>query len=151
LHLCRRTIDLIRQQIITAAGRELEYRQHQVQPRGHAIECRINAKDPFHDFRPSPGRINTLNIPSGLGVRVDTHIYAGYEIPPYYDSLIAKLIVLGPTRDLAVRRLQRALAEFIVEGIHTTIPFHQQVVQSQPFMEGNYDTSFVENFSVKEE
>jgi len=144
-------IDLIMEQIRTASGGELKTRQNQVVPRGHAIECRINAEDPRHNFRPSPGRITSLNLPGGLGVRVDTHVYAGYEIPTFYDSLIAKLIVHAETRKQAVKRLQRALDEFIIEGVANTIDYHRQVVQVDAFVEGNYDTSFVERFEYREE
>jgi acetyl-CoA carboxylase biotin carboxylase subunit len=144
-------IDLIVEQIRTAAGEELRTGQNQVVPRGHAIECRINAEDPNHNFRPCPGRITSLNLPGGLGVRVDTHVYAGYEIPPYYDSLIAKLIVHAETRAQAVRRLQRALDEFIIEGIANSIPYHIQVVNDPAFVSGNFNTSFVEHFEYREE
>jgi acetyl-CoA carboxylase, biotin carboxylase subunit len=144
-------IDLIVEQIRTAAGEELRTAQHQVVPRGHAIECRINAEDPNHNFRPCPGRITSLNLPGGLGVRVDTHVYAGYVIPPYYDSLIAKLIVHAETRAQAVRRLQRALDEFIIEGIANSIPYHIQVVNDPAFVSGNFNTSFVEHFEYREE
>jgi len=130
-------LDLIREQIRTAAGEAIDLEQNQITPRGHAIECRINAEDPSHNFRPSPGRITSLNIPGGIGVRVDTHVYAGYEIPPYYDSLIAKLIVHGETRDMAIRRLKRTLDEFIIEGVATTIPFHKKVIRDPAFMSGH--------------
>ncbi|MBC8478494.1 acetyl-CoA carboxylase biotin carboxylase subunit, partial [bacterium] len=144
-------IDLIMEQIRTAAGVVLKTGQNQVVPRGHAIECRINAEDPQHNFRPCPGKITSLNLPGGLGVRVDTHVYAGYEIPMFYDSLIAKLIVHAETREQAVKRLQRSLDEFIIEGIANTIPYHVQVVRDPAFVNGDYDTSFVEHFEYKEE
>lgn len=135
--------DLIKMQIRIAAGEKLEKKQ--IKPSGHAIECRINAEDPEHNFRPSPGEIKGFHLPGGFGVRVDTHCYAGYRIPPNYDSLIAKLIVYGSTRESAINKMAAALEEFIIEGIHTTIPFHKKVMQHPLFREGKFDTSFIEN------
>lgn len=135
-------IDLIKQQILAAAGKRLTIKR--VNPKGHAIECRINAEDSEHDFRPSPGELKVFHTPGGHGVRVETHAYAGYKIPQYYDSMIAKLIVHAPTRDEAIERMLRALDEFIVEGIKTTIPFHKKVMHSELFRSGKFDTSFIE-------
>ena len=106
----------------------------------HAIECRINAEDPYNDFRPSPGRITTLHVPGGHGVRVDTHIYSGYVIPPHYDSMIAKLITVAQTREEAIATMERALSEFVVEGIKTTIPFHLQMLKDPNFIAGQFNT-----------
>jgi len=136
-------LDLIRAQIEVAAGEKLQKRK--LKPRGHAIECRINAEDPANNFRPSPGRLTSFHVPGGYGVRVDTAAYVGYEIPPYYDSLLAKLIVWGETRDVAIRKMVVALDEFIVEGVHTTIPFHEKVFLNERFRSGLYDTSFVDS------
>lgn len=135
-------VDLIKMQIEVAAGERLKKKKYTA--RGHAIECRINAEDPNHNFRPSPGEIKSFHVPGGYGVRVDTHCYAGYSIPPYYDSLIAKLIVYAPNRKEAIMKMAGALDEFVVEGIHTTIPFHRRVMQNEVFRSGNYDTSFIE-------
>ena len=141
-------MDLIKQQIEVASGRELEWSKD-YQMRGHAIECRINAEDPAQDFRSSPGKITSFHAPGGPGVRVDTHAYAHYVIPPFYDSLIAKLITHGRTREEALVRMSRCLEEFVIEGIHTTIPFHQMVLEDHDFIEGNFDTKFVEKFQKK--
>ncbi len=135
-------IDLIKQQILVAAGKKISTRK--IVPHGHAIECRINAEDPDNDFRPSPGELKVFHTPGGHGVRVETHAYAGYRIPPYYDSMIAKLIVHAPTREEAIERMLRALDEFIVEGVKTTIPLHKKIMQSQLFRSGHFDTSFLE-------
>ena len=135
-------IDLIKQQILIAAGKKISTRK--IVPHGHAIECRINAEDPDNDFRPSPGELKVFHTPGGHGVRVETHAYAGYRIPPYYDSMIAKLIVHAPTREEAIERMLRALDEFIVEGVKTTIPLHKKIMQSQLFRSGHFDTSFLE-------
>lgn len=137
-------VDLVRQQILVAAGEKIEAKPKK--PHGHAIEFRINAEDPENNFRPSPGKITSLHFPGGLGVRVDSHIYQSYSIPPYYDSLVAKLIVWGRTRDQAIMRGKRSLNEFIIEGIKTTIPFHLKVLEDARFMSGNFDTSFLEKF-----
>ncbi|MGB2960582.1 MAG: acetyl-CoA carboxylase biotin carboxylase subunit [Bacteroidota bacterium] len=136
--------DLIKLQLKVAAGERLPRRR--VQVRGHAIECRINAEDPENNFRPNPGLITDFHMPGGFGVRVDTHSYAGYQVPPYYDSLIAKLIVSAQTRDGALNKMASALDEFTIEGIKTTIPFHRQVMRNEEFRSGKFDTSFLETF-----
>jgi len=135
-------LDLIRLQLQVAAGERI--RKKEFKSKGHAIECRINAEDPEHDFRPSPGEIKSFHLPGGYGVRCDTHCYAGYRIPPFYDSLMAKLIVFAPTRDEALNKMSSALEEFTVEGVHTTIPFHRRVMRNPVFRSGMYDTSFIE-------
>jgi len=138
-------IDIVREQIRIAAGEKLGIKQRQLKPNGHAIECRINAEDPFNGFRPSPGKITALHFPGGFGVRVDSHIYQEYVIPPYYDSMIAKLIVHARTRDEAIARMLRALEEFVIEGVHTTIPFHIKLLNSPEFRSGvDYDTKFID-------
>jgi acetyl-CoA carboxylase biotin carboxylase subunit len=137
-------IDLVRYQILIATGQPLQHTQSQVEFKGHAIECRINAEDPFDDFRPSPGRIEMYYQPGGRGVRVDTHAYAGYTIPPTYDSMIGKLITVGADRREAMNRMNRALSEFMVSGIKTTISFQQAIMQDPNFRRGVYSTSFVE-------
>jgi acetyl-CoA carboxylase biotin carboxylase subunit len=136
-------LDLIAQQIRIAQGDALTFNQEQVQLRGHAIECRINAEDPSHNFRPSPGRISGYLPPGGMGVRMDSHVYTDYEIPPYYDSLVGKLIVWGPDRATAIVRMKRALREFAITGPSTTIPFHQQVLENPQFLNGEVSTNFV--------
>lgn len=136
-------LDIVKEQIRIAAGDKVSCTQDEVAIDGHAIECRINAEDPDSDFAPSPGRIDAFHMPGGHGIRVDTHAYAQYEIPPYYDSLIAKLVAHGPDRPEAIARLARALDEFIVEGVKTTIPFHQKALASDLFRSGNFDTDFV--------
>jgi acetyl-CoA carboxylase biotin carboxylase subunit len=135
--------DLVAEQIKVAAGEKLEDKP--LKMRGHAIECRINAEDPEHNFRPSAGTINVFHTPGGHSVRVDTHAYAGYRIPPHYDSMIAKLIVSAPTRDDAIKRMRRALEEFIVEGIKTTIPYHLQLMDDENFQKGTFTTKYLEN------
>ncbi len=139
--------DLIKEQIKIAAGVPISGKNHF--PTMHAIECRINAEDPYNDFRPSPGKITVLHQPGGHGVRVDSHIYAGYTIPPYYDSMIAKLITVAQTREEAIQTMERALSEFVIEGVKTTIPFHQQLMQDEDFRKGNYTTKFLETFKLK--
>lgn len=139
--------DLIKEQIKVAAGIAISGKNHF--PQMHAIECRINAEDPYNDFRPSPGKIKVLHIPGGHGVRVDTHVYSGYSIPPNYDSMIAKLIITARTREEAVTKMKRALGEFVIEGIHTTIPFHLQLMENEDFKKGNYTTKFMESFVLK--
>ena len=139
-------IDIIKEQIKLAAGLPLEYKQSQIKPSGHAIECRINAEDPVR-FIPSPGKITFLSLPGGPGVRVDTAIYDGYVIPPHYDSLIAKLIVYGKDRSEAIAKMRRALDEFIIEGINTTIPFHKKVMNHPEFISGDFNTSFAEKIN----
>ena len=139
--------DLIKEQIKIAAGVPISGRNYV--PQMHAIECRINAEDVFNDFRPSPGRITVYHQPGGHGVRVDSHVYGGYMIPPYYDSMIAKLIVVAQTREEAINTMERALSEFVVEGVHTTIPFHQQLMKNEDFRKGNFTTKFLENFHLE--
>jgi acetyl-CoA carboxylase biotin carboxylase subunit len=139
-------IDLIREQLRIASGLPLDIDQPDVKIRGHSIECRINAEDPDRDFRPSPGQITSFHVPGGLGVRVDTHAYAKYVIPAFYDSMIAKLITHGRTRADAVMKMQRALEEFVIEGVETTIGFHKRVLADSVFQSAQYDTSFVEKF-----
>jgi acetyl-CoA carboxylase biotin carboxylase subunit len=139
-------LDLIAEQIRIAQGERLSFTQEQVQLRGHAIECRVNAEDPDHNFRPNPGRISGYLPPGGNGVRIDSHVYTDYEIPPYYDSLIGKLIVWGHDRPAAIRRMRRALREFAITGLPTTIGFHQRILESPEFLEGRVYTNFVEQF-----
>jgi acetyl-CoA carboxylase, biotin carboxylase subunit len=136
-------MDLIKEQIRVAAGEELQIKES-ITPKGHAIECRINAEDPDRDFLPSPGTITSFHMPGGPGVRIDTHAYAGYKIPPYYDSLLAKLITYGATREEAIIRMLRALEEFVIEGVKTTIPFHQRALNKEAFKCGQISTNFVE-------
>jgi acetyl-CoA carboxylase biotin carboxylase subunit len=137
-------VDLIKEQIRVAAGERLSVSQDEITLRGHAIECRVNAEDPTHGFRPSPGRITYLHMPGGPGVRVDSHVYSGYEIPTHYDSMIGKIITFGANRAEAISRMTRALGETIIEGIETTIPFHLQVMADDAFRKGSYDTGYVE-------
>jgi acetyl-CoA carboxylase biotin carboxylase subunit len=137
-------IDLIRSQIAVAAGQPLPFRQQDIAQRGAAIECRINAENPARGFQPSPGRIEKMYVPGGMGVRFDSHAHPGYTVPPYYDSMIGKLIVHQPTRQEAIRCMVRALDELRVEGIYSTVPFHRKVLQHSEFVEGKVDTSFVE-------
>lgn len=137
-------IDLIAEQIRIAQGEKLRFTQDQVHLRGHAIECRVNAEDPKYNFRPSPGRISAYLPPGGPGVRVDSHVYTDYEIPPYYDSLIGKLIVWGPDRDTAIIRMRRALREFAITGLPTTIGFHQKILENPDFLRGDVYTNFIE-------
>jgi acetyl-CoA carboxylase, biotin carboxylase subunit len=144
-------IDLIKEQIKIASGEKLAYTQEDIVFRGAAIECRINAEDPDNDFRPSPGKITSLNIPGGPGVRVDTHVYSGYDIPPFYDSMIAKLITYGKTRDDAIRTMQRALSEFYVAPVKTTVDFHKRVMADPDFHSGDITTHYVEKFFPKDE
>ncbi len=139
--------DLIREQILVAAGVTILGKNYL--PSLHSIECRINAEDPFNDFRPSPGKITTLHSPGGHGVRLDTHVYAGYTIPPNYDSMIAKLITTAQTRVEAIHKMKRALDEFVIEGIKTTIPFHRQLMDHPEYIAGNYTTKFMEDFEMK--
>jgi len=144
-------IDLIKEQIKAAAGMKLPFTQEDINIKGWAIECRINAEDPDNDFRPCPGMIETMNIPGGLGVRVDTHAYVGYQIPPFYDSMIAKLIAYGRDRDEAITIMRRALDEFVVEPISTTVEFHKKVLLNPDFQNGNFSTHFVEKYFPKAE
>jgi acetyl-CoA carboxylase biotin carboxylase subunit len=138
-------IDLVKQQIRIAAGETLDFGQQDVRITGHAIECRINAEDPAKNFIPSSGTITALNMPGGPGVRVDSHIYQDYEIPPYYDSLLAKVIAYGDDRADAMARMRRVLAEFTVEGVATTIPFHRVLLDEPDFIAGKFDTNYVAN------
>jgi acetyl-CoA carboxylase biotin carboxylase subunit len=138
--------DLIKEQILLAAGQPISGKNYF--PKLHSIECRINAEDPYNGFRPSPGMITNINIPGGHGVRVDTHVYAGYQIPPYYDSMIAKLIVTSQTREESLAKMKRALDEFYIEGIKTTVPFHRQLMDDPEFVKGNYTTKFMETFEL---
>ena len=135
-------IDLIKEQISVAAGEKLSLTEKE--PLLHAIEVRINAEDPYHDFRPSPGVIKTLNFPGGHGVRVDSHIYQGYRVPTHYDSLLAKIITFGATRTDAIQKMRRALDECVIEGVKTTIPFHSMMMEHEAFLEGKFDTKFVD-------
>ncbi|MDP3791956.1 MAG: acetyl-CoA carboxylase biotin carboxylase subunit [Candidatus Omnitrophota bacterium] len=141
---CVTGLDLVKEQIRIAAGEKLAHKQEDIKFTGSAIECRINAEDPDKDFMPSPGRITMLDLPGGRGVRIDTHVYQGYEIPPYYDSMIAKLIVHGKDRNEAITIMRRALDEFIVEPIKTTIPFHKKVMNNPLFIKGKFSTDFIE-------
>jgi acetyl-CoA carboxylase biotin carboxylase subunit len=139
--------DLIKEQIKVAAGIPISGKNYI--PNMHAIECRINAEDPYNDFRPSPGRITTLHVPGGHGVRVDTHIYSGYVIPPYYDSMIAKLITVAQTREEAIATMERALSEFVVEGVKTTIPFHLQMLKDPNFIAGQFNTQYLNTWKIQ--
>ena len=139
--------DLIKEQIKIAAGEKISGKNYE--PKLHAIECRINAEDPYNDFRPSPGKITVLHTPGGHGVRVDSHVYAGYVIPPYYDSMIGKLITVAQTREEAINTMYRALSEYVIEGVKTTIPFHLQLMQNEDFRKGNFTTKFLETFTMK--
>jgi acetyl-CoA carboxylase biotin carboxylase subunit len=138
--------DLIKEQIKIAMGEPISGKNYE--PQMHAIECRINAEDPYNDFRPSPGKITVLHQPGGHGVRVDSHVYAGYVIPPYYDSMIGKLIATAQTREEALNTMYRALSEYVIEGIKTTIPFHLQLMQNEDFRKGNFTTKFLEGFTL---
>ena len=139
-------LDLIKEQINIAAGLPLSVKQQDVVFTGHSIECRINAEDPDRNFLPSPGKIDAYIAPGGPGVRVDSHAYTGYSIPPFYDSLISKLIVWGRDRTEAIQRMQRALDEYAITGIKTTIPFHQKVLNNPHFQEGDVSTDFIEKY-----
>jgi acetyl-CoA carboxylase biotin carboxylase subunit len=140
-------MDLIKQQLHVASGGKISKKPRK--PQGHAIECRINAEDTDHDFRPSPGMIKSYHAPGGYGIRLDSHAYSGYVIPPYYDSLVGKLIAYGADRQEAIDRMQSALEEFIIEGIHTTIPFHKTLMRDKRFRAGDFDTHFLESFEWK--
>ena len=140
--------DLIREQIMVAAGIPISGKNYL--PQLHAIECRINAEDPYNDFRPSPGKITTLHMPGGHGVRLDTHVYSGYSIPPNYDSMIAKLITTAQTREEAISKMRRALDEFVIEGIKTTIPFHRQLMDDPRYIAGDYTTAFMDSFKMND-
>lgn len=139
--------DLIKEQIKIAAGEPISGVNYT--PEMHAIECRINAEDPYNDFRPSPGKITVLHQPGGHGIRIDSHVYAGYVIPPYYDSMIAKIIAVARTRREAIDTMSRALSEYVIEGVKTTIPFHQQLMRNEDFIKGNFTTKFLETFKMQ--
>ncbi|HBB58628.1 MAG TPA: acetyl-CoA carboxylase biotin carboxylase subunit [Chitinophagaceae bacterium] len=139
--------DLIKEQILIAAGHRISGKDYY--PQMHSIECRINAEDPYNDFRPSPGKITVVHQPGGHGVRVDSHVYAGYVIPPYYDSMIGKLITVAQTRQEAIQTMYRALSEYVIEGVKTTIPFHLQLMQDERFRSGDFNTKFLEGFQLK--
>ncbi|MFM7510457.1 MAG: acetyl-CoA carboxylase biotin carboxylase subunit [Bacteroidota bacterium] len=139
--------DLIKEQILIAAGHRISGKDYF--PEMHSIECRINAEDPYNDFRPSPGKITVCHQPGGHGVRVDSHVYAGYVIPPYYDSMIGKLITVAQTRQEAIQTMYRALSEYVIEGVKTTIPFHLQLMQDERFRSGDFNTKFLESFKLK--
>src|SRR5262249_1897636 len=142
-------VDLVQQQIKVAAGEPLALRQDDIELRGHAIEFRITAEDPLHDFRPQTGTIEEYLPPSGPGVRVESHLYRGYDVPPHYDSLLAKLIVWAPTRTEAIARGQRALGEFMLEGVPTTIPFHKKLLANKTFLRGEAYTTFLEEHGAE--
>ncbi len=139
--------DLIREQILVAAGVPISGKNYY--PQLHAIECRINAENPFMNFAPSPGTITTLHTPGGHGIRVDSHVYSGYRIPPNYDSMVGKLITVAQTREEAIAKMHRALSEYVIEGVKTTIPFHLKLMQNEDFKAGNYTTKFLENWDFK--
>ncbi|MBQ4078640.1 acetyl-CoA carboxylase biotin carboxylase subunit [bacterium] len=139
-------IDIVREQINIAAGNKLSVRQDDVKLYGHAIECRINAEDPDRNFLPAPGEINGYITPGGFGVRVDSHVYSGYKIPPYYDSLISKVMTWAPTREEARRRMYRALKEYVITGVKTTLPFYQELIEDEVFIGGNFDTGFMNTY-----
>ncbi|MDA7803977.1 acetyl-CoA carboxylase biotin carboxylase subunit [Crocinitomix sp.] len=139
--------DLVKEQIKLAAGEKITGKEYF--PTMHAIQCRINAEDPLNDFRPSPGKITDYHEPGGHGIRIDTHVYAGYTIPPYYDSMISKLITVAQTREEAITKMERALDEYFIEGIKTTIPFHQQLMKNEQFRKGNFTTKFMETFVIE--
>ena len=142
--------DLVKDQIRVAAGEPLNYEQSDIKMAGHAIECRINAEDWERNFMPNPGHIDNIHFPGGPGIRVDTHTYSGYDIPPFYDSLVAKLIAHGKDREEAITRLRRSLDEFIIEGVKTTIPFHRKLIDHDDFKNGNFDTGFLERTNLLE-
>ncbi len=139
--------DLIKEQIKIASGEAISGQNYY--PSMHAIECRINAEDPYNDFRPSPGKITVMHQPGGHGIRVDSHVYAGYTIPPYYDSMIAKIIAVARTREEAINTMSRALSEYVIEGVKTTIPFHQQLMKNEKFLKGDFTTKFMESFKMQ--
>jgi acetyl-CoA carboxylase biotin carboxylase subunit len=138
--------DLVREQIKVAVGIPISGKNYE--PQLHAIECRINAEDPYNDFRPSPGRVTNFHTSGGHGIRIDTHVYANYTIPSYYDSMIVKLIAVAQTREEAIAKMERALEEFIIEGVKTTIPFHQALMKDENFRAGKYTTKFMEDFEL---
>ena len=140
--------DLIKEQIKIAFGHKISGENHF--PKLHAIQCRINAEDPLNDFRPSPGKIQNYHAPGGHGIRIDTHVYANYSIPPFYDSMISKLITVAQTREEAITKMERALSEYVIEGIKTTIPFHQKLMKDEKFREGDFTTKFLETFKMED-
>ena len=142
-------VDIVREQINIAAGKSISVAQRDVEIRGHAIECRINAEDPERDFMPAPGQINGYVAPGGYGVRVDSHVYSGYTIPTYYDSMIAKLICWAPNREQARRRMYRALKEYVITGVKTTLPFYQDIIEDPVFTKGKFDTGFLEDYQKR--
>lgn len=144
-------VDLVKEQIKVAAGMPLSFSQEDIQLKGHAIECRINAEDPCKDFMPCPGKIEGYIAPGGFGIRVDSHSYPGYKIPPYYDSMIGKLICWGKDREEARRRMYRALKEYVVTGVKTTIPFHQELIENETFISGNFNTGFIADYLAQKE
>jgi acetyl-CoA carboxylase biotin carboxylase subunit len=137
--------DLIKEQILIAAGTPISGQLY-FPEKMHAIECRVNAEDPLNNFAPSPGKISALHTPKGYGVRVDTHVYSGYTVPPFYDSMIAKVICRAKSRQECIVKMERALNEFIIEGVKTTIPFHLALLKNQDFIDGNYDTGLLDRF-----
>ena len=142
-------VDILREQILVASGEKLSHTQDEILLRGHAIECRINAEDPENNFMPCPGKIDGYFAPGGFGIRVDSHVYPGYTIPPYYDSMIGKLICWGENRKQARRRMYQALKEYVITGIKTTIPFHQQIIEDEVFKSGKFDTGFIDDFTER--
>ncbi|MCX7821123.1 MAG: acetyl-CoA carboxylase biotin carboxylase subunit [Brevinematales bacterium] len=143
------SVDIVKEQILVAMGEKLSFKQEDVKFHGHAIECRINAEDPFKNFMPTPGKIEEYRTPGGPGIRIDSHVYAGYEVPKYYDSLIAKLIAWGRNREEAIARMKRALQEYKIVGVKTTIPFFEKLLEHPDIIKGNYSTKFLENFSIE--
>ncbi len=143
------SVDIVKEQILVAMGERLSFKQEDVEFKGHAIECRINAEDPFKNFMPTPGKIEEYRVPGGPGIRVDSHLYSGYEVPKYYDSLIAKLIAWGRDREEAIVRMKRALQEFTITGVKTTIPFFEKLLENPDIIKGNYSTKFLENFTLE--
>ena len=143
-------LDLVKEQIRLYYGGELRINQDMITMKGHAIECRINAEDPFNNFSPSPGKIETLHFPGGIGIRIDSHIYAGYEIPPFYDSMIGKLIVHASNRDKAIIRMRRAIKETIIEGPNTTLPLLEKIFLNNDFINGNFNIHFLDKFLQKD-
>ncbi|MDB9725298.1 acetyl-CoA carboxylase biotin carboxylase subunit, partial [Salibacteraceae bacterium] len=141
--------DLIKEQILIAAGEAISGKNYM--PKAHAIQCRINAEDPSKNWMPSPGKITEYHEPGGIGIRIDTHVYAGYTIPPNYDSMVAKLITVAQSREEAIQKMQRALDEYIVEGVKTTIPFHQKLMRNEKFRKGDFTTKFLEEWDYKSE
>ncbi len=144
-------VDIVREQINIAAGNPLSFKQEDIKLYGHAIECRINAEDPDRNFLPAPGEINGYIPPGGFGVRVDSHVYSGYKIPPYYDSLISKVMCWAPTREEARRRMYRALKEYVITGVKTTLPFYQELIEDEVFISGNFDTGFMNTYKQNKE